>query len=152
MKNQKGITLMALTIYIIIFTLVIGVVARLTSYFYKNVMNFDETTKSYAEINKFNMYFLQDMKNEGTEISNFIEDDDNKYIGITLYNSNNYETNVYKFEKENNAIYRNGNLICKNINAVQFKINEDNKNIMNVLVETQGTGGTVKTMNYAINN
>lgn len=142
MKNQKGITLTALTIYVIVFMLVIGIVATLTSYFYKNVMNFDETTKSYSEINKFNMYFLQDIKEKGVTIQNFIDDDE-----ITLYNSNTYETNVYKFK--NNAIYRNGNIICKNINSIKFNIN---KNILNILIETQGTAGTTKTMSYAINS
>lgn len=142
MKNQKGITLTALTIYVIVFMLVIGIVATLTSYFYKNVMNFDETTKSYSEINKFNMYFLQDIKEKGVTIQNFIDNDE-----ITLYNSNTYETNVYKFK--NNAIYRNGNIICKNINSIKFNIN---KNILNILIETQGTAGTIKTMSYAINS
>lgn len=150
MKNQKGITLTSLTIYVIVFMLVIGIVTTLTSYFYKNVMNFDETTKSYSEINKFNMYFLQDIKEKGVTIQNFIEDDENNKIGITLYNSNNYETNVYKFE--NKAIYRNGIVICKNINSIQFKINDENINILNILIETQGTAGTIKTMSYAINS
>lgn len=150
MKNQKGITLTALTIYVIVFMIVIGIVATLTSYFYKNVMNFDETTKSYSEINKFNMYFLKDIKEKGVTIQNFIEDDENNKIGITLYNSNNYTTNVYKFE--NKAIYRNGTIICKNINSIKFKIDDENINILNILIETQGTAGTIKTMRYAIND
>ena len=48
MKNQNGITLTALAIYVIVFMIVIGIVATFTSYFYNNVINFDETTKSYA--------------------------------------------------------------------------------------------------------
>lgn len=145
MKNQKGITLTALTIYVIVFMLVIGIVATLTSFFYKNVMNFDETTKSYSEINKFNMYFLQDIKEKGVTIQSFIEDEESKKSGITLYNSNNYETNVYKFE--NKAIYRNGKVICKNINSLEFKISDKS---LDVLIETQGTAGILKTMSYAI--
>ena len=46
MKCEKGITLTALTIYVIVFIFVIGIVATITSYFYNNVINFDETTKS----------------------------------------------------------------------------------------------------------
>lgn len=145
MKSQKGITLTALTIYVIVFMLVIGIVATLTSFFYKNVMNFDETTKSYSEINKFNMYFLQDIKEKGVTIQSFIEDEESKKSGITLYNSNNYETNVYKFE--NKAIYRNGKVICKNINSLEFKISDKS---LDVLIETQGTAGILKTMSYAI--
>lgn len=149
MKNQKGITLTALTIYVIVFMLVIGIVATLTSYFYKNVMNFDETTKSYAEINKFNMFFLQDIKEKGVIIQNFIEVEDKK-IGITLYNSNTYETNLYEFK--NNAIYRNGKLICNNIDSLEFGMDDSNNKIININIQTQGVAGYAKTMSYAINS
>lgn len=147
MKNQKGITLTALTIYVIVFTLVIGIVATLTSYFYNNVMNFDETTKSYLEINKFNMFFLQDIKEDGITIQNFIEED-SKQIGITLYNSNTYETNIYKFE--NNAIYRNGILISKNIKNVEFRIDDENDDLILINIETKGAVGYTKTMKFVI--
>jgi hypothetical protein len=151
MKKQKGITLMALTIYVVIFTIVIGIVSTLTSYFYKNIMHFDETTKSYSEINKFNMYFLQDIKENGTVVANLINDNNEEnYIGITLYNSNNYETYIYEFKAEDNAIYRNGNIICKNIKLAQFKIEDEN--IICIYVETMGVANQVKTMKYAINN
>lgn len=148
MKNKKGITLIALTIYVIAFSIIIGIIATLTSYFYNNVINFDETTKSYAEINKFNMYFLQDIKEDGVSITNFLEDENKEKIGITLYNSKSYETNIYKFE--NNAIYRNGNLICKNINSLKFKIDENNKNIINIYIETQGAIVQNRTMTYTL--
>lgn len=148
MKNKKGITLVALTIYVIAFSIIIGIIATITSYFYNNVINFDETTKSYAEINKFNMYFLQDIKEEGVTITNFLEDEKKDKIGITLYNSEKYETNIYKFE--NNAIYRNGNLICKNINSLKFKIDENNKNIINIYIETQGAIVQNRTMTYTL--
>lgn len=148
MKNQKGITLMALTIYVIIFMLVIGIVSTITSYFYNNVMGFDETTKSYSEINKFNMYFLQDLKANAV-ISNFIKEGEEN-IGITLYNPKNYETSVYKFEK--NAIYRNGVLICKNIKDVNFEIKDETQNMLNVTIETEGKASLVKKMTYSINN
>ena len=148
MKNQKGITLTALTVYVIVFMLVIGIVATLTSYFYNNVINFDETTKSYAEINKFNMYFLQDIKEKGVVIQNFIEEENGDKIGITLYNSNTYETNIYKFE--NNSIYRNGTLVCRNIKDVKFEPTDGK--FINVYIETEGTANFTKTMKYSINS
>lgn len=149
MKSQKGITLTALTIYVIIFILVIGIVATITSFFYNNVISFDETTKSYSEINKFNMYFLQDIKEKGVSIQNFIEDNESNKIGITLYNSKKYETNVYKFE--NKAIYRNGNLISKNIKDLKFEIDSENDKVINVYIETEGVSNFSKIMKYTIN-
>ena len=150
MRNKKGITLTALTIYVIVFMLVIGIVATLTSYFYNNVINFDETTRSYAEINKFNMFFLQDIKEKGVVIQNFIEVDDGKKIGITLYNSNTFETNIYKFEK--NSIYRNGTLVCRNIKDFKFELPYTDSKIINVYIETEGTANFTKTMKYSINS
>lgn len=150
MKTEKGITLVALTIYVIIFMIVIGIIATLTSYFYNNIINFDETTKSYAEINKFNMYFLQDIKEDGVSIINFLENEEKEKTGITLYNSKNYETNVYSFK--NNSIYRNGNIVSKDTKQIKFKIDENNSNILYVYIETDGVASQTRTMIYTINN
>ena len=144
MKCEKGITLTALAIYVIVFLFIIGIVSTITSYFYNNFINFDETTKSYAEINKFNMFFLQDIKKKEVAINNIIETDGKKN-GIELYDSNKYETITYNFK--NNSIYRNGILICKNIEDMQFSIEE---NIISVFIQTQGTAGYTKTINYSM--
>ena len=150
MKQEKGITLMALTIYVIIFVLLIGIISTLTSFFYNNVINFDESTKGYAEINKFNMYLLQDIKKDGSVIENLVKNND-KNIGITIYNSKDYETNVYKFDEDKKAIYRNGTLICKDISNTEFRLNDNNK-ILTIYIETAGENHLAKTMAYAINN
>ncbi len=143
MKNEKGITLMALTIYMIIFILVVSIVATLTSYFYTNVMTFDETTKSYSEINKFNMFFLQDIKDENISIKK-IEGQNS----IILYNKENLETITYK--QENNCVYRNGLLIAKNIEDMKFQISSENSNILEIIIQTAGKNNIAKTMRYAI--
>ncbi len=145
MKCEKGITLTALVIYVIVFVFIIGIVSTVTSYFYNNVINFDETTKSYVEINKFNMYFLQDIKSNDVIFKNFIKKDEVN-TGITLYNTKNFETVSYNFE--NNSIYRNGILISKNIKNVKIEI-EDNK-VLSIFIQTEGTAGYAKTIKYSI--
>ena len=146
MKCEKGITLPALTMYVIIFVFIIGMVSTITSYFYNNVINFDETTKSYVEINKFNMYFLQDIKSKDINFQNLIENE-GKNTGITLYNAKNYETITYNFS--NNSIYRNGILICKNIKNVEINIEESSKTLT-IYIQTDGTAGYAKTIKYSI--
>ena len=42
MKSQKGITLTSVIIYIIGMTMCIGVIATLTTYFYKNMDSIDD--------------------------------------------------------------------------------------------------------------
>lgn len=143
MKNQKGITLMALTIYLIIFILVVSIVATLTSYFYTNVMTFDETTKSYSEINKFNMFFLQDLKDEKILIQTIPNQN-----SIVLYNKENLETITYL--SEHNGIYRNGVLIAKNIESMKFQVSSENSNILEIIITTAGKNNIAKTMKYAI--
>ena len=63
MKSQKGVTLVALVIYIIVFTIVISILSVISSFFFSNV-NFVKEQANYApEFNKFNMFFIQDVKN-----------------------------------------------------------------------------------------
>lgn len=37
MKSQKGVTLISLTVYIIAFTVLLGIVITVSNFFYKNV-------------------------------------------------------------------------------------------------------------------
>ena len=148
MKKENGITLMALVIYLVVFIMVIGIIATLTSYFYTNVIDFDETTKSYSEINKFNMYFLQDIKNKNNIIQNLVVGNTNEGEKITIYNSENFELTKYVFEK--NSIYRNGILIAKNIKEFRLNMDSENSEILNIYIETLGNAGFTKTLKYAI--
>ena len=74
MRKESGITLVSLTIYIIAFAVVIGIISVLTSFFYSNVVNLSDTGENSAEFTKFNMYFLEDInvkvKNQNVLIVN----------------------------------------------------------------------------------
>ena len=62
-KSQKGITLAALTVYIFIFTLIIGVITTISNSFYANIGDVVDAPKYIAEFNKFTMFFAVDIKN-----------------------------------------------------------------------------------------
>ena len=56
MKNQKGITLTSLVIYIIGMVVVIGIVANLTTFFYKNINKIDDSNISTDYIKSTGKY------------------------------------------------------------------------------------------------
>ena len=56
-KNQKGITLAALVVYISVMTIVIATVTVISTFFYDRIGDVVVTPKYAAEINKFMMFF-----------------------------------------------------------------------------------------------
>ena len=122
MKSQKGVTLVALVIYIIVFTIVISILSVISSFFFSNV-NFVKEQANYApEFNKFNMFFIQDVKaNKAASI-----------IGTTIV----FEDGT-KYEYKDESIYRNDKKIAKNIRTASFEpatytVNNVTKNLIKV--------------------
>ena len=68
MKSEKGITIVSLAIYIALIFIVLGILATITA----NIRNsVDETNKDgekLAEVNKFNMYFIKEVKDEQNDV------------------------------------------------------------------------------------
>ena len=62
MKEEKGITLIALIIYISLMSFVVAGVTAITKSFYSNINEFDKTSASATAVAKFNMYFVNDLK------------------------------------------------------------------------------------------
>lgn len=62
MKSQKGITLISLTIYVIVMALVIGVIAILSTFFYSNMKDINQTVDPITEYTKFNSFFSDEVK------------------------------------------------------------------------------------------
>lgn len=68
MKTQKGITLLSLIVYIILLTFVIAMLSVVSSLFFSNTKYITENSKNISEFNKFNMYFIEDVKNNKTTL------------------------------------------------------------------------------------
>lgn len=122
MKNDRGITITSLIIYVIAMLIVIGIIANLTSFFYKNVLNLEDESTNISEISKFNMYFLEEVKNVNNSI---VELSKNSITFVT--------GNTFTFQ--NNSIYLNNIIICENVKNLDFskeKIND--KDVINVLI------------------
>lgn len=122
MKSQKGVTLTSLVIYIIVATILIGTMAVLSSNSFSNIDILKDQANYAVEYNKFNIFFILDVKNNKTaNVTNtqIIFEDGNKY------------------EYKENAIYRNEVKIANNIKSCTFTpgnytINNTNKNLITV--------------------
>lgn len=68
MKSQKGITLISLTIYVIALAIVVGVVAIISTFFYKNVNSVDDNVNPVTEYTKFNSFFTDEVNRNGIKV------------------------------------------------------------------------------------
>lgn len=118
MKNNKGITMTSLIIYVLGMTILLGTIANLTSFFYKNIdVENEDTTTQYT---KFSSIFLNEINLE----SNYVVDcktsnEDDVKISYIVFSSGNQ----YTFTSENNSIYQNNVKICSNIDDCDFSYN-----------------------------
>jgi len=132
-KSEKGITLISLTIYLTAMCLVIAMLATFSNLFYSNTAFLKEESKNMSEYNKFNMYFIEDVKNN-KEVSS-ITNNEIVFEDGTIY--------TYKASPDN-SIYRNKVKICKNIAYCKFtkdeqKVNNTTKKIIDVYMIISGT-------------
>ena len=73
MKSQKGITLVALSVYVIGITIIIAIVATITNFFSKNITNMEDNAKYAADFSKFNLAFVDEVKTYGNKITEITE-------------------------------------------------------------------------------
>ena len=91
MKNQKGITLVSLVIYIVLLLIIVSILTIITNHFSSNVKYLSKSNKNISQINKFNMYFVNDVKrnNDIATIENnkliFKDGTSYTYIENTIY-------------------------------------------------------------------
>lgn len=135
MKNQNGITLSSLVIYVIAMTIAIAVISSVITNFYSNTNSIQADTKEVIEFNKFNAYFLKEIKT----LNNKVDRLEDKYILFTSGNS---------FSYSNSSIYYNNTVICRDVKNITFSFPEsENRDIINVNIEFDNFQ---KSLNYKI--
>ena len=112
---KKGVSITALTMYVVVLTVIIGIIVAFNVNILGDTNNFVKTTKMYEEYSKFNMFFLQALgENPTLEI---ISDD-----VILIYTSTS--TSMVEYDSVNNVIRytttQNSIPICENVESVQF--------------------------------
>lgn len=110
MKKEHGVTLISLIIYIIVLLFVLTIVTKLTSALYFNLHDLDKQSDAVVSISKFNMYFLNDIKNKPVT-ANVISPNT-----IELTYSDGSEKITYT--KTNKVLYRNKVKVFDNLDEI----------------------------------
>ena len=115
MKSERGVTITSVLIYIIALTVVVIIIGRITTYFYKNMNFVTGNTTANAEYTKFNSYFTSEINIEGNKVIDCgLTDEGNSYIIFSV------SENQYIFQKTSNSIYRNKTKISDDIEDCKF--------------------------------
>ena len=142
MKSEKGITLTSLVIYIVVATIVIGTMAIVSSFFFSN-MNLIKNQDQYAiEFNKFNMFFINDVKkNKTAQVQN------NQIVFE--------DGTTYQYSSQEQKIYRNNEEIAKQVQSLNFttenyQVANTTKILINVEMSIGDTENFNKTIQYVL--
>ena len=60
-KSEKGSTMMSLVVYMVIFTMIIGALTTISTFFYTNIGEVVDAPQYVYEFNKFVMFFGLDI-------------------------------------------------------------------------------------------
>lgn len=147
MKKEKGITLVALSVYLIIVSAILAGLSNLSSHVYKNIGKLASENLSSEEFNKFNINFVKSVKeNKTADITSLNNDIIIKFGDGTTYN----------YISSEKTIYKNKIKIAKNINYfTAIEQNNNNKNVIQIEIGTGKDSGSVnndfgKTINYVL--
>ena len=132
MKSEKGITLTALIIYVLVFTATLGLLANLSNFVYSNLSKINTNSVSSEEFNKFNPYSVQDIKESKQGTATTIEQNGEKTVEIVLSNGSKYT-----YKQSENAIYRGNVKIARTIAEFEADNFEENgKKIIRIKIST----------------
>lgn len=134
MKSERGVTLVSLIIYIMVMIIVIAIMSQIISRFYSNTQELNSDTESVLEFNKFNSYFLKEIKQRDNELDSII----NNSILFTSGNT---------FSKQGNYIYYNNIPICSKVKSFIATEDEHDNTIINISIEFENFS---KSINYKI--
>lgn len=144
MTNNKGITMISLIIYIIVITFILSGLTAITTSFYKNVNEVDKGSESAVSFSRFNMYFLNDIKEEEAEISDVTPDGKSIAIGF----KRDGQTNVATYRLSGNSIYRNNVKICSKVK--DFKVDASPGKESKIITITMNISDYEKTTTYNV--
>ena len=140
MKSEKGATLISLTVYVIVLSVVIGVMGILSGFFFKNIKNVKDINP-LTEFTKFNSFFTDEINHKDIKVLECKTNGNNSYIVF----SNGVQ---YSFIAANKGIYKNKTKICNSIDKCQFTtINTNGKE--KIKVEFQA-GELTKNITYKL--
>ena len=137
--------MVSLTIYIISFVVVIGIVGSITVFFSNNARDVNMSSGASSEYNKFNLYILKQIK-DGYKISK-ISDSDSDKNGQYITFSDGQHLNT--FVKSEDLLYFNKIKLCENVD--EFKVDTETANNGKQVLKTYlKINGIVYTTDYVV--
>ena len=143
MKSERGITLISITIYVIVMTLLVALISIITNYFYKNVNISSKQEEINNQYTKFVSYFSEEVNNPENKILEVKTENgetDNK-ISYIIFSSGNQ----YTFVKQNKAIYQGKVKIASFIKDCDFIL--ENETTLKVNITFEGEELDIVRMN-----
>ena len=122
-KSEKGVTLLALTIYMIVLTAVLGMMTVLSNLFYNNVYTLQDTVENAGDFDTLNSSLIIDAKaNTSVRV-----DESTKTIVFgdgTTYTYNEEEKTIYRgeFKVASHVKYFNVTSSTKTVDNVEKEI------------------------------
>lgn len=135
MKNNNGITLNTLVMYIIATTILLTLIGKMTSNLYTSTKKIDAKTIDVAYLNRVNTYLLKESKYSGNKV---YEASDNGVIFTS--------GNVISY-KDDNKLYYNTTQICNDITTCKFHY-DDNTKVITLVIEFNNL--SEQTLNYKL--
>ena len=144
MREERGVTLISLITYMIVLLVAISVITLITNFFINNMNEVENDSKGISWINKFDLLFLSDIKQENISIYKI---DTENYIILEKSNGTDIQY-IY----QDNTIYRieNGEDKIKLIEDIEeFSIRSQNNEIeLSIKVEEYETTKHYKLGKY----
>lgn len=144
MQNEKGVTLISVTIYIIVMLIIVAVITVLTSYFYRNVDINSVSQDLNGQYTKFNSYFTEEVNKRGNKLLEIGETENESGNGTQKYIIFS-SGNQYTYIPENKGIYMNQVKIAENITGCDFTSNKEENGKTTITVTIQGDNFERKT-------
>ena len=142
MKSERGITLTALILYVIVAMVTVTAIAGLSSFFVSNMNEVKAQEKYAPEFNKFSMFFIGDVKN-------------NKTAEVTINQVTFEDGTVYQYRESEKAVYRNDTKITEKVDSFSFvssteQISSTIKQIINVKMSIGGKVNLKNGIDYTL--
>ena len=149
MKSEKGITLISVIMYVLIMVVLIGLVATLITYFNNNISLMDASSGNVAEYNKFNMYFIEDIKtNNQALVENLVNQEGENFCQIAFADGD-----IYTYTIGDDSIYKNSQKIASNIEdftAEEYRVDEKTCIRISIRIGTKDNANYTKTIEYVL--
>ena len=122
LKSEKGVTLLTLTIYMIVFTAVLGMMTVLSNLFYNNVYTLQDTVENAGDFDTLNSSLIIDAKaNTSVRV-----DESTKTIVFG-------DDTTYTYKEEEETIYRDKFKVASHVKY--FNVTSSTKTVDNVKKE-----------------